>query len=123
MKAVLRRLVALALLVGAVFAGGWLLGVWGGGPVPVEIHYLLGEPPRATELDVIFARERNGESVARFESRLIVPDVVQHARLPAGPIHMSITLAGPGGARATVNREIHAERGQVVRLELAREVP
>lgn len=119
MKPVLRRLAALVLLVGGVLLGGRLLGVWGGGPVPVELHYLLGDPPRATALEVRFTRPGAADELARFQTSLIAPDVRQSTRLPAGTVALSITLTGPAGARA-VTRTIEAERDAVIRLDLTR---
>lgn len=123
MKPVLRRVAALALLIGAVFVGGRLLGVWGGGPVPVEIHYLLGDPPRVAALEVDLARTLHGEAVAHFETKLIAPDVKQSTRLPAGTISLDITLVTADGRRVTLQRTLEAERGVVVKFQLAGEVP
>lgn len=101
--------------------GVWLFDRWSGGPVALEIHYLLGEPPVAARLEVDF---RNAaELVGHFETALISPDVVENTRLPAGPVRLELTLTAPGGARRSVQREIVAERGAIIRLDLTREAP
>jgi hypothetical protein len=118
-----RRVVSLVVFVGALAVGAKLFDATVRGPVPVEIHYLLGDPPRATRLEVSFAREAGGEPVARFETELVAPDVKQITRLPAGRHVMDITMTGPNGTRRTVWRSIEASRDVVIRLELAREAP
>ena len=120
MKPVLRRVAGLALLLGAIFLGGRLLGVWGEGPVPVEVHYLVGDPPRARALEVDFRVK--GETVATFQTELIVPDVKQATRLPSGPIQAQIVVVTPAGDRVRVLRDFQAERNVVVRFDLAHEV-
>ena len=117
----MRKLVATIVLLGLIFLGSRFFGVIGGGPVPVEIHYLLGTPPVAAGLDVELRRVPAEPPVARFETQLVGPDVVQTTRLPAGAIDLDITLISAAGARRTVLRSIEAERGAVIRLDLSRE--
>ncbi len=109
------------LLVGLLLVGSRFFGLIGGGPVPVEIHYLFtAAPPAALEVDF---RSKPGEPpVATFETRLVGPDVVERTRLPAGAVDLDITLVGAGGARRTVGRTIQAERGAIIRIDLSREV-
>jgi hypothetical protein len=116
----IRKIVSMVVLVGLVLVGGRLLGVYGAGPVPVEIHYLLGDPPVASELDVTF--RRGDYVVARFETKLVGPDVAHKTRLPAGDDRLDITLVAANGARRTVQRTITAERDARIRLDLSREV-
>jgi hypothetical protein len=118
-RPVLQRLAAIALLVAGVFLGGRLLGVFDGGLVPVEIHYVLGTPPVATALEARFHRPGKDETLASFETRLVGPDVAHETRLPAGEIVLEITLVAPGGGRRSLTRTIRAERGAVIRLQLA----
>src|SRR5262245_9378462 len=106
-------------LVGLIFVGARFFGVIGAGPVPVEIHYLLGPEPTAVEV----ALRSRGTAVASFETSLVGPDVVEKTRLPAGDVDLEITLVGAGGARRTVGRTIQAERGAVIRIDLSRETP
>jgi hypothetical protein len=122
-RPVLQRLAATALLVGAVLIGGRLLGVFGDGPVPVTVEYALGDPPVARALDVRFQRRGAEELLATFATRLVGPVVRHETRLPPGEVTLAITLEDQGGALARVVRTIRAERGAVVRLELAREAP
>lgn len=117
----LRKLAGLVLLVGGVLIGAWLLDSSSHGPVPVEIHYLLGDPPVARGLEVLFAPESGGPIVARFETQLVANDVKQITRLPAGRHVMDITMILPSGERRGVRRVIEASRGAVIRLELARD--
>ena len=110
------------MLVGALLVGAYLFDSGSRGPVPVEIHYMLGDPPVATELEVVFTREAGGGPVARFQTQLVAPDVKQITRLPAGRHVMDITMLTPGGQRRRVQRTIEAVRDAVIRLELAFEV-
>jgi hypothetical protein len=110
-------------LIGALLVGAQLFTSTSRGPVPVEIHYLLGDPPRVARLEVGVTPETGGEHVARFESELLGPDVKQITRLPAGRHVMDITMIGANGSRRTVQRTIEATRGAVIRLELARDAP
>jgi hypothetical protein len=114
-----RKIVSIVVLLGLVLVGGRLLGLYGAAPVPVEIHYLLGDPPAAAGLEVTF--RRGDDVVARFETRLVGPDVAQKTRLPAGEDHLDITLVAANGARRTVQRTITAERDARIRLDLSRE--
>ena len=111
-------------LVGALLVGAYLFDSGSRGPVPVEIHYLLGDPPRATALEVVFTPEPrgDGEPVARFKTELVAPDVKHITRLPAGRHVMDITMSIPGSAPRRVQRTIEAIRGAVIRIELAHEV-
>jgi len=117
----IRKIVSIVVLVGLVLVGGRFLGLYGTGPVPVEIHYLLGDPPVAAELEVTF--RRGDDVVARFETKLVSPDVAQKTRLPAGDDRLDITLVAENGTRRTVQRTITAERDARIRLDLSREVP
>ena len=65
---------------------------------------------------------RGDDVVARFETKLVGPDVAQKTRLPAGEDRLDITLVGRDGARRTVQRTITAERDARIRLDLSREV-
>jgi hypothetical protein len=123
MKRSLRKLAGLVLLVGAVLIGGKLLGAFQSGPVPIEIHYLLGDPPVAAALEVVAAREGGGPAVGRFETTLVGPDVKQATRLPGGRQTLDITLVSAAGGRHTVQRTLDVERGAVVRIDLSREHP
>jgi hypothetical protein len=114
----LRRVAGAVLLVGALLIGAHLLDSSARGPVPVEIHYRLGDPPVATALEVLFAPEGGGPAAASFETRLVSPDVKHITRLPAGRHVMDITMTARSGARRTVRRTIEASRGAVIRLEL-----
>jgi hypothetical protein len=117
-----RKILTLAVLLAGIFLGGKFLGLFvtgGAGPVPVEIRYVLGDPPVAAGLEVVF--HRGEDVVARFETKLVGPVVTQKTRLPAGEEHLDITLIGANGARRTVQRTITAERDAVIRLELAHE--
>jgi len=115
----IRKIVSIVVLVGLVLVGGRLLGLYGAGPVPVEIHYLLGDPPVAAELEVTF--RRGDDVVARFETKLVSADVAQKTRLPGGEDRLDITLVAKNGARRTVQRTITAERDARIRLDLSRE--
>jgi hypothetical protein len=117
-----RRVASLAVLVGALLIGAHLFDSSARGPVPVEIHYLLGDPPRATRLEVLFEPEGGGEAVARFETELVSPDVTQITRLPGGRHVMDITMTGAGGERRTVRRTIEAARDAKIRIDLSREL-
>ncbi len=115
-----RRIASLVVLIGALLVGAQLFNAASHGPVPVEIHYLLGDPPVASGLDVVFSPAGGGPAVARFETRLVGPDVKQTTRLPAGAQVMDITIVGPGGERHSIQRTIEASRGAVIRLDLSR---
>jgi hypothetical protein len=117
----MRKVGGALLLVGAVLIGAKLLDATSHGPVPVEIHYLLGDPPVAAALEVLFAPEGGGPAVARFETQLVSSDVKQITRLPAGRHVMDITMISRSGARRSVRRSIEASRGVVIRLDLRRE--
>jgi hypothetical protein len=106
--------------VGGILVGAHLLDSSASGPVPVEIHYLLGDPPVAAALEVAF-RRGGTEEVARFETSLVQPDVKQSTRLPAGEHVMDITMVSRSGTRLSVRRTIEASRGAVIRLDLSRE--
>ncbi len=108
------------MLIGALLVGAQLFKSVSSGPVPVEIHYLLGDPPVASRLEVVFSPEGGGPAVARFETSLVGPDVKEITRLPAGAQVMDITMVGPGGERHSLQRTIEASRGAVVRLDLTR---
>jgi hypothetical protein len=116
-----RKLVSLVALVGLILVGTKFFGVFTGGPVAVEIHYGLGEPPVADALEVAFVPAGGDAPVARFETKLVGPDVAEHTRLPSGPHRLEITLIGAGGARRTVERTIEVQRNAVIRIDLSRE--
>jgi hypothetical protein len=120
-KPVLRRVAGAVLLVGAVLIGARLLESTSRAPVPLEIHYLLGDPPPISALEVQVSPEAGDAVVARFETRIISPDVKQITRLPAGRHVMDITMIWPSGARRSVRRTIEAARDVVIRLDLRRE--
>jgi hypothetical protein len=117
-----RRILALVLIVGAALAGARLFGVAAGGPVAFEIHYLLGPAPPLSALEVELRRRSDEPPVATFASHSVGPEVIEHARAPAGPVDLDITLVAPDGRRHTVHRTVSAERGAVVRIPLDREV-
>jgi hypothetical protein len=117
----IRKLVTIAVLVGAVVLGGRLLGVLGRGPVPLEIHYLLGDPPGCVALEVVATPVGADEAAGSFATSIIGRDVIQRTRLPGGEERLDITLVGASGARRTVRRTIVAERDAVVRIDLSRE--
>jgi hypothetical protein len=120
-----RKLISLAVLVAAVAVGARLFEAQGRGPVPVEIHYLLGSPPAPPleALEVRFTPEGGGPVVARFETRLTSGDVKQITRLPAGRHVMDITMTSRAGQRRSVSRSIEAIRGVKIRIDLSREAP
>jgi len=117
----LRKLLTTLALVGAVAIGGQLFGLVGSGPVPVEIHYLLGAAPPVAALEVVATPAGSSEVAARFETKLIGPDVVHKARLPGGEVRLDVTLIDATGAGHTVTRTITAERDAKVRIDLSRE--
>ena len=116
----MRKLLSIAALVGGALVVGRLLGVGASGPVPLEIHYLLGDPPICTALEVQATPAGRDEPAARFETSLVAPEVIHKTRLPAGDERLEITLVSAHGRR-TVARTIDAARGAVVRLDLSRE--
>jgi hypothetical protein len=116
-----RKALSLVALVGLLAVGARFFGLFGSAPVPVEIHYLLGDPPVCSALEVAIAPGGEGDVAARFETSLVGPDVVHRPRLPGGAEILTITLVQPGGARRTVTRTIEAERGAVIRLDLTHE--
>jgi hypothetical protein len=118
-----RRIASLVLLALALVIGAKLFTSVQNGPVPVEIHYLLGDPPRAKEIEVLIQPEGGGPAVARFETSLISSDVKQITRLPGGRHDMDITMTGQSGARRTVRRTIDAVRDVVIRIDLSRDLP
>jgi hypothetical protein len=109
-----RKLAGLVLLLGAIGLGSYLFGARAK-VVPVEMHYLLGDPPAAQRLEAVFRREGEAEPVARFATEMVSPDVVHHTRLPSGRLQVEITLDGA----APFTRAIEAKRDAVIRLELA----
>jgi hypothetical protein len=109
-------------LVGALLVGAHLFEAGSRGPVPVELHFGLGDPPVASAIEVVFTPEAGGEPVARFHTTLVAPDVKHITRLPAGRHVMDITMLTPGGSRHRARRTIEAARDAVIRLELAHEV-
>jgi hypothetical protein len=117
----MRKIVSMVVLLGVVFVAGRLLGVVGEGPVPLEVHYLLGDPPVWKGLEVTFTPAGKSEVAARFETTLVSADVKQSTRLPGGDERADITLISADGARHTVTRTIAAQRGAVIRLDLSRE--
>jgi hypothetical protein len=117
----MRKIVSMVVLLGVIFVAGRLFGVYGEGPVPLEIHYLLGDPPVCAGLEVTFTPAGKDEVAARFETTLVGPDVKQSARIPGGDERVDITLVAPDGTRRTVTRTITAQRNAVVRLDLSRE--
>ena len=117
----MRKIVSMIVLVGVVLVAGRLLGVFGEGPLPLEIHYLLGDPPVCAALEVTFTPAGTGEVAATFATRLVGPDVKHSTRLPGGDERLDITLIAADGARRTVTRTILAQRNAVVRLDLSRE--
>jgi len=106
----------LVLLVAALLVGGYLLRARDR-VVPVEIHYVLGDPTGVSHLDAVFQRAGDEEVVARFATELIGPEVVQKTRLPRGDLEVLIRL----GDAPPVRRSFEARRDAVIRLELARE--
>jgi len=118
----LRKLATTLALVGALAVGGRLFGLFGTGPVPLEIHYFLGPAPQIASLEVVSTRAGSSEPAARFETQLIGPDVVHRTRLPGGDVRLDVTLVSPGGARHTVTRTITAERDATIRIDLSRDV-
>ena len=78
----MRKIVSMIVLVGVVLVAGRLLGVFGEGLVPLEIHYLLGDPPVCAALEVTFTPAGTGEVAATFATRLVGPDVKHSTRLP-----------------------------------------
>jgi hypothetical protein len=116
-----RRLLALIALVALLLVGSRLVGVIGAGPVPITIHYRLGAAPATAALEVVFRTKPGEPPVARFETQLIGPDVVESTRLPAGAVDLDITLVTPDGARRTLGRTIEAVRDAVITIDLQRE--
>jgi hypothetical protein len=110
-----RKIASLVVLVVLLLVGGKLFQSWSAGPVPVEIHYLLGDPPVAAGLEV------TAGPYAHFETTLVGPDVVDKTHLPAGPHRLEITMLAPNGRRYTVYRTIEAARNAVIRIDLSRE--
>ena len=110
----------MALLIGAILLGGRLLGVFGQGPVPIELHYMLGDAP-VTELEARLHKPGREDTLATFSTRVITGDVKHETRVPAGDLVVEITWTGKDGGRTSVKRTIRAERGAVIRLNLAPE--
>ena len=121
MRGSVRKVVSFIVLMGVILVGGKFAGLYGTGPVPVEIHYLLGDPPIAAALEVAFVPVGSAEVAARFETHIISRDVAEKTRLPGGEVRLDITLVAASGTRKTVQRTITAERSAVVRLDLSRE--
>jgi hypothetical protein len=111
-----RKLAGLVLLLGALWVGAYLMGA-AEKVVPVEIHYVLGDPPVAPRLEAVFRQEGSTEPIARFATEMVSRDVVHRTRLPKGRHVVEITL----GDGPTVTRTIDAQRDAVIRLELSRE--
>jgi hypothetical protein len=110
-RTIRRSLAMLVLLAGALFIGHRFFGLFKAGPVAVEIHYQLGDPPVASHLTVD-AYEHH------FDTYIVSPDVVEKTRYPAGDRTLTITLDD----KKTVTRTIEARSGAVITIDLTREV-
>jgi hypothetical protein len=112
----LRKVASLIALIALLLVGGkYVFHVFDSGPVPVEIHYLLGDPPVASGLDVQLGQD------AHFETTLVSPDVVQKTRLPSGERRAAITMISRSGERHTVYRSIEVQRDAVIKVDLSHE--
>ena len=107
----------MVLLVGVVVVGGYLVSSRDK-VVPVEVHYVLGDPGGLARLEAIYYRPGDDEPVARFTTEMIAPEVVQKTRLPRGDLVVEIRL----GEAPPVRRSLEARRDAVIRLELAGEL-
>ncbi len=117
-----KKIAQLVLLVGVILVGGHFVQSCDHAPVAVEIHYLLGDPPICSGLEVIVepGGPSGGPAVDHFQTTLIAPDVRQATRLPPGDNTLSITLVA-GDARHTVKRTITVVEHAVIRLDLSHE--
>ena len=111
-----RRLAGLVVLVGAIVVGGYLLRARDR-VVPVEIHYVLGDPTGLSRLEAVYRERGDDEVVARFATEMLRSEVVQKTRLPRGELDVEIRL----GEGPPVRRTVEVSRDAVIRLELARE--
>lgn len=87
-----RRIATVIALIGVVFVGSRLAGVW---PRDVEVAYHLD--PGVTELDVDYLQEGEAVASARISPRDATSTVVRHTvRLQPGEYEARITVYGPG---------------------------
>ncbi len=88
-----RRIATAIALIGAIFVGNLLAGVW---PRDVEVAYRLA--PGVTELDVDYLQEGEAVASARFKQRDTKIAVVRHSvRLQPGEYEVRFTVYGPDG--------------------------
>jgi len=88
-----RRIATAIALIGVVFVGSLLAGVW---PRDVEVAYRLG--PDVTELDVDYVQEGEAVASARFKRRDTKITVIRHTvRLQPGEYEVRFTVYGPDG--------------------------
>ncbi|MSP15395.1 MAG: hypothetical protein EXR73_02070 [Myxococcales bacterium] len=118
MRARLRRLAGLILLLVLIFVGGRLL-LGSDRPVSVTIVYRLAEGTPADELEATLRPEAGGEPAAHFRSRRIASEVVQTTRLRPGVYRVELVVRGPLGA-AHASRRLAVEAGtRKIVVELA----
>jgi hypothetical protein len=87
-----RRIASVIALIGVVFVGSLLAGVW---PREVEVAYQLD--PGVTELHIDYLQDGVAAASSRFDQTVTKTKVIRHSvRLQPGEYEARITVYGPG---------------------------